>query len=60
MDKEDSVVENDVLPSESYGQCKRCKKLRLLGNWLCMDCWDLKTANIPYKKIMKAKKLLNE
>tara|TARA_R110002020_G_scaffold180375_3_gene374755 strand:- start:3206 stop:3424 length:219 start_codon:yes stop_codon:yes gene_type:complete len=35
------------IPTESYGVCVRNKKCgniepQLLGNGLCLDCWDLK------------------
>tara|TARA_R110000824_G_scaffold118543_2_gene270850 strand:- start:1451 stop:1660 length:210 start_codon:yes stop_codon:yes gene_type:complete len=35
------------LPTESYGICakyKRCGNIepQILGNGLCLDCWDLK------------------
>ena len=33
-------MQNIPLPIETYGACKQCGKEAMLGNGLCVDCWD--------------------
>ena len=33
-------------PVESYGTCCRCRSVTVLGDGLCMKCWDIKAAYI--------------
>lgn len=37
------LQEESLMPKESEGLCKKCKKFKLLGNGYCDYCWDKKT-----------------
>ena len=46
------ILNKVALPSETVGDCKNWKRCRqynvILGNGLCMDCWDKKTGGRRY------------
>ena len=51
-------TEVDVaLPKETVGDCKNWKRCRqynvILGNGLCIDCWDKKTGSRGYGATFK-------
>ena len=38
------LIRDSSMPEESEGKCKKCKKIRLLGDGYCTSCWDRKAA----------------
>ena len=58
--KQKYYIESDknvALPSETVGDCKNWKRCRqynvILGNGLCIDCWDKKTGSRGYGATFK-------
>jgi len=37
------VVGDPSIPKESEGPCKKCKRIKTLGDGYCINCWDKKT-----------------